>query len=143
MLVFLMNLPTLVIRGSLSILNIKPSILFLFISSFFRSSASIYIERSLYMLNILPFLPTLGCLKISGPGDSIRSGIAVIKIIGRETIEPIREPKISKTLFMKDSQNVIGSVAVSVAVGKPAIIVQETLLNLLFSICFSIEGMLT
>ena len=49
MLVLRMNLPTLVTRGSSSILNIRPFISFWAISSFLRSSASMYMLRSLWM----------------------------------------------------------------------------------------------
>ena len=58
------------ILGSKSILNISPSlILFCAISSFFRSSASIYMLRNLYILNFLPFRPILSCAKKIGPGE--------------------------------------------------------------------------
>ena len=60
------------ILGSKSILNIIPSpTLFCAISSFFRSSASIYMLRNLYILNFLPFLPILSCEKNIGPGDAM------------------------------------------------------------------------
>lgn len=49
MLVLRMNLPTLVMRGSSCILNIRPFISFLAMSSFLRSSASMYMLRSLWM----------------------------------------------------------------------------------------------
>ena len=42
-----------------------------------------------------PFLPTRCCLKISGPLDSSFSGIATIKIIGKERIVPTIPPIIS------------------------------------------------
>ena len=56
------------ILGSKSILNI---ILFCAMSSFFRSSASMYILLNLYILNFLPFLPIRSCAKKIGPGDAI------------------------------------------------------------------------
>ena len=56
--------------GSKSILNILESLMvFCAMSSFLRSSASMYMLRNLYILNILPFNPTLSCLKKIGPGD--------------------------------------------------------------------------
>ena len=51
------------------------------------------------MLNSLPFLPTLCCLKNSGPGDSASRGIAVISIIGADNIQPTMPKNISNTLF--------------------------------------------
>ena len=57
-LVLRINFPTFVIRGSSFILNIRPFISFWLSSSFLRSSASIYMERNLYILKRRPFLPT-------------------------------------------------------------------------------------
>src|SRR5699024_5991450 len=61
MLVLRINLPTFVIRGSSFILNIAPSTSFLSKRSFSRSSASIHIDRNLYILNIFSFFPILSC----------------------------------------------------------------------------------
>ena len=85
------------------------------------------------MLKIRPFLPTRCCLNISGPGDSIKSGTAVIRIIGSEIMLPTRPPKISKDLFIIPAENESGA-AVNVAVGYPPATVSSTLSNSLLSI---------
>ena len=97
-----------IIRGSYSSLNIIPSLtLFCAISSFLRSSASIYILLNLYILNTLPFLPTLFCLKKIGPGDAIK--IAGAKKIVRMSVikQPTKPPKISNSLFAIQSYSLI------------------------------------
>ena len=99
-LVFLIKAPTFVILGSSSILNISPFISFLSSSSFLRSSASIYIDLNLYILNLLPFLPILVCEKKTGPLESILIAGArkIVKI--PVMISPTIPPSISSPLFM-------------------------------------------
>jgi hypothetical protein len=82
------------------------------------------------MLNSLPFLPTLCCLKNSGPGDSASRGIAVISIIGADNIQPTMPKNISNTLFTAIHLG-SGAAAVNVAIGYPENILQLRLLNLL------------
>ena len=73
-------------------------------------------------------------MNISGPGDSIKSGTAVIRIIGSEIMLPTRPPKISKDLFIIPAENESGGAAVNVAVGYPPATVSSTLSNSLLSI---------
>ena len=89
-----------IIRGSASILNISPPpTRFLSISSFFRSSASMYMLRNLYILKRFPFLPILSCMKNTGPGDTASITGASTRNRIPVAMHPATPPAISMARF--------------------------------------------
>jgi len=70
MLVFLMNLPTLVIRGSSLILKTGPSISLRWDREALRRSASGIMERYFHIRKRRPFFPTRSWANNAGPGES-------------------------------------------------------------------------
>ncbi len=70
-LVFRRMRPIFVILGSLTILNVIPSLTsFMVLRDSSRASASVTIERNLYIQNSRPSSPTRFCLNNAGPGES-------------------------------------------------------------------------
>ena len=98
-LVFLINLPILVILGSFLILNIGPFLSFCFSNFSFISSAFTTIDLNLYILNFLLLIPTRSCENITGPFDSIFISMATTISIGANTISADIEHIISISRF--------------------------------------------
>jgi hypothetical protein len=65
-------------------------------------SASVNIVLNFTTKNVLPFLPTLFCLKKTGPGDVSPMQIATNKNGMHSTARPRAEKKMSKRRFEKE-----------------------------------------
>jgi hypothetical protein len=90
MLVLLINFPNLVTLGSLLVVQA------------FSSSSSVcsVIDLNLYILNVLLFLPTLICEKITGPLEDSLIIIATISMGRAHIINPTNEPMMSTILLL-------------------------------------------
>ena len=78
------------------------------------SSASSYIDLNLIILNALPFIPLLSCLKKIGPLPVSLIAIAVIIITGKEIIRMISDVRTSISRFNFFSHSGINSGIISI-----------------------------
>ena len=93
-----MNLPILVMRGSSLSLKIKRSVWPHSAASFaLISSAFVTIERNLYIVNGLPWMPTRVCLNSTGPPSSSLMAMATPSMIGELMTSATAESTISIT----------------------------------------------
>ena len=94
------HLPGLVTRGSSFILKSTPPSDSLAASrAALRSSASVYMERNLSILNRVPSIPTRSCAKNAGPPSCALTRMPSTSITGKSRISAVSEPAMSMHRF--------------------------------------------